>query len=184
MPDENDIEHFVEMFGHDKIYHANDNAIRNLIRTFPANTNLSEVLPKVVTINQLYSTRIQNPIPMAWHIYALEGLDDEIADGLTSCVERIGRIIMKDKSIYFYSFASKYCSWHNLNAYPIYDIFVELSLNHFDVKQGNLRIYENLKASVDNFREKYRLTRFTYKEIDKFLWLYGKTKLKKKTPNR
>jgi hypothetical protein len=42
------------------------------------------------------------------------------------------------------------------------------------VWQQELSDYLNFKRTIEVFRETYGLTEFSFKELDKFLWLYGK----------
>ena len=41
-------------------------------------------------------------------------------------------------------------------------------------KNAKLRRYAYFKKIVSGFREHYGLRRFSFKELDKFLWLYGR----------
>jgi hypothetical protein len=80
-----------------------------------------------------------------------------------------------------YSFASKYCSWHVPEAYPIYDRYVDELIWAYqktdkfaEFKRKELKIYPRYKEVIQAFISYYRLTQFSFKEIDKFLWQYGK----------
>ena len=80
-----------------------------------------------------------------------------------------------------YSFASKYCSWHAPNTYPIYDSFVDQLLwayqkqeNFATFKREELLQYVRYREILDKFREHYALRQFSYKDLDKFLWLYSR----------
>ncbi len=86
-----------------------------------------------------------------------------------------------------YSFASKYCHWHQPDKYPIYDNLVENMLwayhKHFNFgtfRRDDLQYYCQYKEIMDDFKKDYGLTRFSYREIDKFLWKYAKVFLEKK----
>ena len=41
-------------------------------------------------------------------------------------------------------------------------------------KNADLKHYESFKNILCQFREYYGLQRFSFKELDKFLWLYGR----------
>lgn len=41
-------------------------------------------------------------------------------------------------------------------------------------KNADLKRYDSFKRIVSAFREHYGLQRFSFKELDKFLWLYGR----------
>lgn len=176
MPNAALVDQFIRRFEQNERYYEADKAIVKLIRAFPSSSDLGAVLLKVTTINKLYSTNILAPFDVAKHIVSLR-LGDQLKNGQLSVVDRIRHVTISGTEKNFYSFATKYCSWHNLRAYPIYDSFVEKSLRHFNCITGNLRVYDNLKASVDCLRTQNHITKFTYKQIDKFLWLYGKEEL-------
>ena len=82
---------------------------------------------------------------------------------------------------HFYSFASKYCSHHNPEAFPIYDSYVDEVLRYFrDVdgfttfRTSELKDYSRFKEILLKFRSFYGLEQFTLKEIDKYIWQLGK----------
>ena len=177
MPNEVLVRCYLKKFEQNERYYEADKAIKKLIHAFPSNSDLSSVLLKVTTINRLYSTNIMSPFDVAKHIITLQ-LDRELESGELSAIERIRYVTIAGVQKNFYSFATKYCNWHNFRAYPIYDSFVEKSLHHFNCVNGNLRVYNNLKASIDCFRAQNHITNFSYKQIDKYLWLYGKNEIK------
>jgi hypothetical protein len=41
--------------------------------------------------------------------------------------------------------------------------------------RADLRSYKNFKAIVQAFMQQYALEDFTFKELDKFMWLYGRS---------
>jgi len=47
-------------------------------------------------------------------------------------------------------------------------------------KNADLKSYASFKNIVSSFREHYGLQRFSFKELDKFLWLYGRRLYSKK----
>jgi hypothetical protein len=91
----------------------------------------------------------------------------------------------------YFSFASKYCNWHNPTAYPIYDSNVEACLWHYKNQEGSTFAgalaergigfprygynYAQFVRIVNAFRDGYSLESFTYKQLDKFLWSLGDT---------
>jgi hypothetical protein len=164
---------YLRRFDRDERYFEADEAIAKLVRAFPTSSDLSSVLLKVTTINKLYSTNIMAPFNVAKHIVHCL-VDADIQAGAPSAVNKIRHVTIAGVNKNFYSFATKYCSWHNPACYPIYDTFVAKSLRNCSTVGGDLRVYGDLKASVDEFIHRYGLTEFTYKEVDKFLWLFGK----------
>ena len=45
-----------------------------------------------------------------------------------------------------------------------------------DFKQIDLKDFKKFKQIIKDFSEFYKLTKHNLKEIDKFLWIYGKEK--------
>lgn len=155
-------------------------ALEKLFRLFPDKTAAENVLLKVVVLNSLYGTGILAVSRVADHILELD-IDPLIQAGQPEAVELIGRVRIGDKTRYNYSFATKYCSWHNRSAYSIYDSFVEQVLWDYKLQDGfsdfrrqDLLDYQRFQQVVIDFRQHYRLTAFDLKDIDKFLWLAGK----------
>jgi len=113
-------------------------------------------------------------------------IDNALAEGEPTIVDKIANEhgILKTKGIgnrSFYSFATKYCSWHNDKAYPIYDSFVHKILvaykkkDHFSVfNDTDLRNYIRFKEIIFDFKNYYSLEQFNLKEVDKFLWIYSR----------
>ena len=160
---------------------ATDRALAELLRTFPANTQFEHILIKVVTVNSLYATGILAVGAVTAHILS-HNIDMRLDGGAPELVENIARVEVKEGVFRRnYSFASKYCSWHNPAAYPIFDSFVERLIWQYQVqdnfsnfKRGSLWSYPTFKNAVEAFRTHYRLTDFSFKQLDKFLWMYGK----------
>jgi hypothetical protein len=91
------------------------------------------------------------------------------------------------KELNLYSFATKYCNWHNKESYALYDSFVAKILlayqrqDRFSVfKQSDLKDFIKFLKIIYDFINFYGLARYNLKEIDKFLWIYGKEKLPNK----
>jgi len=97
-----------------------EEAITVLMSQFPRNEDIRHVLLKVTTINALYSTNIYAVIVLAEHIVHYN-IDSLLASGDPEALELVARIQFKGdrKERHNYSFASKYCSWHNQAAFPI-----------------------------------------------------------------
>lgn len=167
------IRQYINRFMENERYSQADRAITSLVQTYPSNIDFTSVLLKVTVINKLYSTNIMSTFDVARHIVSLN-IEANILDGDMHVINLIRRINIANHHRDIYAFATKYCNWHNFNSYPIYDTFVAKSLRHFDVVQGNLRVYDNLKLAIDTFKQQNQLEQFNYKEIDKFLWQHGK----------
>jgi hypothetical protein len=171
-----------------------EEALRELFGQYPHNAQPAQVLLKVTALNTLYSTQIplySARIPIIFevvqHIVNL-GIDSDLERGDDGLVNRISRMEIPAKAIrYNYSFATKYCSWNNPNAYPIYDSRVYAYLSHLMKHECLDRLPENdwgeypkFKRMIKRFQERYGLGNFTFKEIDKFLYLQGSMLLGRK----
>ena len=152
--------------------------------TFPNNKNLYEVLLKCSTLNDFYGTNIFNIFPLANHIVNLD-IDTKIKNGDPHLPNDIslghGIKSKSGKELKLFSFATKYCSHHNPNDFPIFDSFVEKLLIYFkdkdkfsDFNNLDLRDYVLFKKIILNFRNAYHLEEFNLKQIDKYLWQQGK----------
>ena len=127
------LDRYINKFNSDKRYKPADIAISKLFKTFPKNDTLEDVLLKLSVINDLYSTNILGTFKMAEHILK-QDIDDDLKDGKPEVVNQIARghgiRTKKNKTeLNFYSFATKYCNWHNQESYAIYDSFVEKILS-------------------------------------------------------
>lgn len=180
------VDFYIDKFNSDERYLLADQAIINLFQKFPENKKLEDILLKTSVINDLYSTNIFGTFILAKHILSLN-IDRGIKNADPTIVNRIavGHGIPKPKGTgdrNLYSFATKYCNWHNKDAYPIYDSFVDKILiayrdkNNFSTFNDNdLKDFGRFKQIITDFRNHYNLTKHNLKETDKFLWIYGKT---------
>jgi hypothetical protein len=80
-----------------------------------------------------------------------------------------------------YAFATKYCSFHNPSEYPIYDSFVDRVLRAYQKQDsfsslplGELKDYARFKEVLKAFVMFYDLGNVNARELDYFLWGYGK----------
>jgi hypothetical protein len=170
-----------------------ESTLRQLFDRVPRNDNLEDVFLKVITLNLLYTTQIRlyakavpTTVDVANHIQknAFE-IDSALRDGSERAVELIADVSVtgKEKRSYF-SFATKYCSWSNPKAFPIFDSRVEkylVSLFRHDnfaaagVLRGKGCNYTKFRELIDEFRRHYGLQTDSYKEVDKFLYQSGST---------
>jgi len=146
----------------------------------PKNKALEHILLKVSTLNDFYSTNIFDTYSVAKHILK-KNIDVKLKSNNYSLVNDLAKVEIRGKVRNFYSFASKYCSHHKPDAFPIYDSFVELMLLHYQsasnfaaFKKHELKDYSRFIEIVRGFRKFYKLEKFTLREIDVFLWLAGK----------
>ena len=173
-------------FDQDPFTKLGEQALAQLREQFPRNIEASHILLKVLALNQLYSTRINyiDVDPLARHIAGL-GIDTLLDQGSPRAVDLI--FVCPPLPKYF-SFATKFCSLHNPSAFPIYDHYVDECLWLYKKQDGfavfhrqDLYIYERFVEIVTAFRNHYELSRFTFREIDKFLWRTGNSILRVST---
>lgn len=163
------------------VYQTQDRALWNLFNKHcPYNTGFEDVLLKVSVLNDFYSTNIFDTYSVAKHILELQ-IDSRLAAGDLGVVNDVASTTIKSKKKYFYSFASKFCSNHRPEVFPIYDSYVDKMLSYFGGRdrffkftKSELRDYRRFVPIVQAFRSHYRLTEFSLREIDTYLWLEGK----------
>ena len=166
-------------------YRNQENALNKLFHeTYPKNNDINEILIKVATLNDFYSTHILNIFKVAEHIKNIKNLDDRLQKGDEKLVKEIAKVGLKNKNgkkIIFYSFATKFCSHHNDKDFAIYDRYVEKILMHFKkhnfsknfTKKEDLKEYSNFKNILLDFRVYYKLD-CNLKELDRYLWQLGR----------
>jgi len=172
-------------------YVLQESSLRKLFtETYPRNNKMDDVLIKVCSLNDFYSTRIFSPFLVAKHIVSLN-IDERLRNNDLNLVNEIALVKVKiDKTINFYSFASKYCSHHYPSKYPIYDSYVESMLIYFKKEyrfyrfiKADLKTYSVYHEILIKFKEFFGLERFTLKEVDKYLWQLGKEKFPRSFKN-
>jgi hypothetical protein len=167
-----------------------ERALTALFRAFPHNTQMAEVLVKVAALNELYATNIYAVHDVAKHIYE-QGIDVELPRHSLEVVGKIALITIGKRQRRNYSFATKYCSFHAPEVYPLYDWYVDAMLwayrrqDEFAQFQHKAlwECYPGYVEILKQFRSYYGLVGLSWREIDKFLWLYGKDMESKKNNN-
>jgi hypothetical protein len=174
----------------DKENEVVEQALQDLFGQYRSNHYHPHVLLKVVALNALYSTRIfvfsekvPSVLDVARHIHEhAQELDSALSAGSPEIVDTIAMVtVLEKKDRNYFSFATKYCSWHNPVSYPIWDSNVERYLGCLQKQTGfakdfNMNAqwkYPIFHAVMHRFRDCYDLGSFSFKEIDKFLWLCG-----------
>ena len=163
-------------------YVLQESSLKKLFtETYPLNNKMDDVLIKVCSLNDFYSTNIFSPFALARHIVTLS-IDSKLKSNDLGLVNDIAKVKINDKKEFnFYSFATKYCSHHKPEIYPIYDSYVDKLLVYFKTEDKfsnfqkiDLKIYPNYRDILIEFQKFYGLENFTLKEIDKYLWQAGK----------
>ncbi len=182
-----ELEKYLEKWDKLENYHLQENALNKLFHQLcPENDKIEDVLLKCATLNDFYSTNIFSIYPVAEHIVKLN-IDSRLCNGDITLVKDIQRIIIGGKERNFYSFATKYCSHHNAEEFPIYDSYVEQILVYFQkehhfssFKLADLKEYTVFKKALVDFRTYYGLTNYSLKQIDQYIWQLGKEYFPKK----
>ena len=166
-------------------YVLHERSLRKLFtETYPRNVDMDDVLIKICSLNDFYSTNIFSPFTLTKHIVELD-IDQCLVNRDMTLVNGIAVVrVSGQKTRNFCSFATKYCSHHFPEDYPIYDSFVERMIIHFKrvdkFEKDDLKHYPIYHAVLMEFSRFYGLGGFTQKEVDKYLWQAGKEYFPKK----
>ena len=157
---------------------------------FKNNDDIKHIIIKCSALNDFYATNIYDIEKVARHILSIKDIDRRLRDGDVTLVNEIADVPDHKR---VYSFASKYCSHHNPEAFPIFDSYVEavlmfLQKNHSkdgkfcysrephkkDPTTPHLRDYKVFKEAIDCVRVEFGLQKYSYKDVDRYLWQLGK----------
>jgi hypothetical protein len=109
-------------------YRLQEQSLGLLFKQFcPTNDVLEHVLLKVSALNDFYSTNIFDTYSVAKHILQKK-IDLRLRRGDHLLVNELAQVTIREKQKNFYSFASKYCSHHFPDIFPIYDSYVDRML--------------------------------------------------------
>ncbi len=180
-PNEEIVNTYLEEWGTLENYMLQESSLSLLFNKLcPENTNIENILLKVSALNDFYSTNIFDTFTVSKHILNCR-IDQDLKNGCKSLVNKIALVTINGKTRNFYSFASKYCSHHNPEIYPIYDSYMEKMLMHFkkkdkfdSFKKEDLRKYERFLEIIHKFKQHYKLDSLSLRQIDIYLWLAGK----------
>ncbi|MGQ9445508.1 hypothetical protein ACTHGP_08910 [[Pasteurella] aerogenes] len=180
-PTTKQVNHYLEKWTHFDNYVQQEKAVIKLFALMPNNTDMTEVLLKTSVLNDFYSTNIFSVYSVAKHILSIQDIDLRLKNGDLSLVGELQKVTISDAEKNFYSFATKYCSHHNPEMFPIYDSYVDKVLWAFNkadpfstFTRTELRDYAEFKRVLLDFQRKFKLTSFTIRELDQYLWLLGK----------
>lgn len=187
-PNVEEIERYLVAWTELENYTLQESALNKLfLETYKENKEIEDVLVKVATLNDFYSTQIFSVYPVAKHIVNLD-IDARLQAGDVTLVNDIASVTMEsgaEKN--FYSFATKYCSHHQPNKFAIYDSYVEKILKYYRnvdafcvFTDSELKDYLVFSKVLKEFQLFYGLEKFTLKDLDRYLWQLGKEKFPKK----
>jgi hypothetical protein len=155
-----------------------DRVLYALREHFPSNKDLECVLPKAVTLNQLYGTHVLAITGMAGHIVEVLGHEPDPPD--LGVVEKIAWLPEAGANgMRFRSFASKYCHFFiNADRFPILDELAGQALDYHLGPRKRTHIlkgpfsYLTYVSDIDRVRAAGHLE-CSYVELDRYLWLLG-----------
>lgn len=181
MPSPEEVLKYIDKWNGLPDYSSQERALNKLFLDLcKDNLSIENILIKCSALNDFYSTNIFKIYSVAKHILDLN-IDERLAKGNLSLVDDIARVTIDGKTFNFYSFASKYCSHHRPDIYPIYDFYVDWLLCYFNkrdcfssFKADDLKDYLTFVKVIEAFRSHYGLVDFSIKQIDQYLWLLGK----------
>ena len=166
------------------VYVEHEAALEMLFRDDPVfrlNKDLRHIIVKCAVLNDFYATNIFQIEPVARNIASIKDIDSRLAAGDRSLVGEIAKA--KDATRSNYSFATKYCSHHYPELFPIYDRYVADVLMFLHRKfpklvkfknRDSLKDYETFVGAIEDVRQAFGLQDYNYKDIDRYLWQLGK----------
>lgn len=159
-------------------FSATVDAMLKICQQYPNNNNLEEVLIKCAVIDNFSSTNVFDLYSMAEHIVG-KHVDEKLKKGDYSVVDDIAKVEIGGKERNFYSFATKYCHYHNPNRFAIYDSYVAKVLCAFPndfrkIREKDLREkYETFIDVLNGFKKQFNLE-LSFDDLDKYLWRLGR----------
>jgi len=195
LPTQDSVRKACEHFDTDEETKLIEPALTDLFAKYPSNTSESQVLLKVVTLNDLYATRIPiharnvpNVFDLAKCIPTLN-VDQALKECSLQIVNTISTTQFHEKKrINRFAFATKYASWHKQDIYPMWDGRVQNYLTCLRKRHrtewdnfsdgfplsSNDWGYLEFHALIVRFRAHFNLTGVSFKNLDKFLWWHGR----------
>jgi len=180
-----------------KIWDSNENyrkpaeALQKLFtECLPMNKDIEDILIKIHALNDAYGAGIFWPVDVAKNILDM-GIDSDLSKGDIGVIEKIAKKDGKGKFEFqgkngkiikrkFYSFATKYASFHQPDKYPIFDSNVKTALIYFKKNcekfafdDEDLTKYNKFVGIIKNFKEVF-CSISSFRDIDKYLYLVGR----------
>jgi len=182
-PTELEVKKYLNLWNSNKNFYIPENALEELFKGRFSNEDINDVLVKVYALNDAYRTNIRWQVTIAEHIVrqkidnGLDGVDLAVVDKI-----RKGHSIRNryGTEINFYSFATKYCSFHRPDKYPLFDsnvktalIYFKKNCEKFTFNDEDLTKYNKFVDIIQNFKEVFDLPS-SFRDIDKYLYLVGR----------
>ena len=184
----------LESYNKMESYRIQEWLLMQLISEYPTHENKSAVETKVKLLNLFYSTGIQAVNLMAKNILSIKNIDGRLDKGDYKLVSQIAKLKVSTGEVRFnYSFATKYCAYHQPKKFPIYDSIVALTfaslfekglLSKYKYNRGKtdsrntysktefmekLKEYDFYIKVYNHFMEEYDLTSLSYREVDSYI---------------
>ena len=200
IPSDNEVDRYLQLWSALDNYREQEASLSTLFNKHSGNSQeeKSYVLLKVVALNHFYSTNIFNVYSVANRIVSIKDFDKKLKRGDLLLVSELRDKDKNGTGRDLYSFATKYCSHHNENDFPIYDNYVHRVLDYFNSRFDFMqdkhltrcnknekdaaekidvplrRSYEEFNLVINRFIEYFELQKFSIKQIDQYLWQLGK----------
>ena len=144
-----------------------------------------QIQEAVIVLNSLYNTNLQNVMTTSRNLQnKFAEIKPRIIQGDYLVIDSITEINRQGKNTSYnnkiYSFATKFCSFINPSSYRIFDrfssnlLYMFLSIKGDDIELKQLGKYSYFIQKYGDFLEKYELPKDKNRDIDIFLWMYGK----------
>lgn len=166
--------------------------ITNCLKRFPLNNDLEIVAMKIGLIDITNSTHLSqhkskiNMYDLAKHIVSIKDIDERIKNGDPKVVNEIARCNGK---INLFSFASKYCCYHNHDIYEHDDFSIldtvlteylpeyfkgEITHNKIDTWRKKFMYQEYNNFITKKLDELNITTKFRRRKFDHFIWFLNR----------
>ncbi|MBQ9546844.1 MAG: hypothetical protein IJU90_06120 [Bacteroidales bacterium] len=168
-------------------YFLAEKALKQVFQKDGDKLRLSDIdlLTQIPLLNTLYKTNIKAINNVYQHyldVHDKRNMEKRLMEGDLSLVEDLCKVPIKEgKTWRFYSFTTKFCSFHNPEKFPIYDSVVADMLYCLNKKKPfskftkiSLKDYPTYVGVIHDFQKAYGLTDSSFWEIDKMLWINGK----------
>ncbi|MBR3281596.1 MAG: hypothetical protein IKI57_07190 [Clostridia bacterium] len=184
-PCKQEVEKYLEQWKNNDKFVDLDKCLNHMFEKYPNNNDLNGILIKVTLLNTFYGTNIKDVYTVAKHILECN-IDVSLNKGDEAIIDKIANVTFvdknnKQKTMRLYSFATKYCSFHKPDFYPMYDSYLEKLLRYFrdeykfdNFKTEDLKNYSKYKQILERFKKHYQINNYSVKEIDEYLWQLGK----------
>lgn len=184
--DENEIEKENNKFSHDNKYEE-ETLLMDIFRKYPLNDNIETVAMKIAVLDMVNSTnfvRYKKKISlreMATYICNITDFDERVKNGDPTLVNELAKT---NGNINLFSFASKYCTYHNVavyknDDYSIYDGIVAKHLPKYSENLTKSRIeqwrnnldYSSFVNCITEILDKNNIhIDFRRRKFDYYLW--------------